>query len=865
MSEIQLKTYQEKALKQVDRWIDELNKARVVSASGREEVQGLKDYPMLAWKSLEAQGCLPSAACSYVSRTAKSGEPIPHACLKVPTGGGKTLLGVRALQCLKQETGFVLWVVPSKAIYDQTYKAFRTRGHPYRQRLEVLSGRRVKVFQKNDHLTKEHTEHYLCVMMLMLSSANRKTNKEFLKMFRNSSGYQSFFPEEDDVAANGRLLEQHADLETNAEGQVKQSFFNVLKLIRPTVILDEAHKAYGKNQKGMEEFTGTINRLNPYLVLELSATPTLGKSNILVDISGRDLQSEEMIKLPIAVSSFSNSDWQRTLDRADEKLAELDREAQRLHQKQNRYVRPMALVRVQRTGSEKREQGKIHSEDAREYLIQKLSVPEHEIRVQSSTQKELGDEDLLSEQSQVRWIITKDALKEGWDCSFAYVLALLDNTKATTTMVQMVGRILRQPQASRIETSDALNQCYVYCYNQDLGEVIKGVKSRLEEEGLRDISNNILSWQDGPAPAKQEVKRRCKHRGLDIFLPKVLHKAGRGWRELDYNQDILAHLNWETIHVNKGSRHFDDKDIALEHQAVVVLDSEKRISTKNTEAGEEDRLTLDWFVRRIVDGWAVLNPWQMARIVDDFLQEHKCAGHPDAKLQKNRYHLLQVLQEGIRGAVDRKAEALFLRKVQKNEIRFYLHADKDLNYALGEAFEVAVGEGGTTLPGEHGKPIQRSLFEPVYESDFTGLEKEFALYLDGNDAVNWWHKIAARQQSYSLQGWQKRRVYPDFLVLLHGEDKGFLILETKGDHLKGNDDTEYKKKLLTTLETIYKKSTCRGEVELGSPPGPPARLRMMFETGEDGWKEEIRRLLHENPTVSQYEKNGSVSSKNLQK
>ena len=64
-----------------------------------------------------------------------------------------------------------------------------------------------------------------------------------------------------------------------ADSLIKQSLFNVLKLLRPTVILDEAHKAYGsRNPENNQQFVEAVNRLNPRFVLELSATPKLGIS-----------------------------------------------------------------------------------------------------------------------------------------------------------------------------------------------------------------------------------------------------------------------------------------------------------------------------------------------------------------------------------------------------------------------------------------------------------------------------------------------------------------------------------------------------------------------------------------------------------
>ena len=413
---MQLKTYQQNALDQLDRWLEALKEARLkcekaskaLEESGVDVPEELKNYPLPAWKNLKEQNVLPavqnqdgaSEVPDYIPRTATSGEPVPHVCLKVPTGGGKTLLGVAALERIKQDTGFVLWIVPTRAIYEQTLKAFRTREHPYRQMLERISGGKVKLLQKDDRFTRQDVESRLCIMLLMLPSANRQKGKDFLKIFRDSGGYTSFFPEQDDMAANHELSEQHSDLEKNSSGAwVKQSLINVLKLIRPTVILDEAHKAYGPNDKNNREFVKSVNRLNPRFVLELSATPKIGISNILVNISGTELQAEEMIKLPIEIHSFTNSDWKHTLAETQKRVEQLEQEARQFQSKENRYVRPIALVRVQRTGREQRGQGNIHSEDVREYLIRNLAVPEAWIRVQSSETKELGHEDLLSEHS----------------------------------------------------------------------------------------------------------------------------------------------------------------------------------------------------------------------------------------------------------------------------------------------------------------------------------------------------------------------------------------------------------------------------------------------------------------------------------
>ena len=844
---MQLKTYQDNALDQLDRWLEALKEARLTSEKAVKALEGidsdvleeLKNYPRIAWKSLNDRHVLPAVqnqngnaeVPAYISRTATSGEPVPHVCLKVPTGGGKTLLGVTALERIKQDTGFVLWLVPTRAIYEQTLRAFRTREHPYRQMLERISGGTLKLLQKDDRFTRQDVASRLCLMLLMLPSANRQKGKDFLKIFRDSGGYTSFFPEQDDVAANRELAERHPDLEKHDSGAwVKQSLINVLKLVRPTVILDEAHKAYGPNDRNNQEFVKSVNRLNPRFVLELSATPRIGISNILVNISGAELQAEEMIKLPIEIHSFTNSDWKHALAETQKRLEHLEQDARKLQARENRYVRPIAVVRVQRTGREQRGQGYIHSEDVRDYLIQHLSVPEAWIRVQSSESKELAQEDLLSESSPVRWILTKDALKEGWDCSFAYVLTLLDNTTATTAMTQMVGRVMRQPHARRIETSRVLNQCYIYCYNKDVGKAVEGVKAGLENEGLTGLDDAVRGHGAGDALKPMIVRRRGIYSKLKIFLPRVLHRTGKGWRPIDYDRDILSALNWETIDAGEAMN-LDDEDTMREIIATVDVQGGGSVSREVFETGE--RLRLDYFVRRLTD--IVPNPWQAARIAEAFLCKHKQNGVGGVNLLNNRVYLSEELRRRVKKAIDAEAEAVFRTKVKQDDIRFQLETDERLNHELGRSFEVFVAKEERILQGEHASPIQRSLFEPLFESGFNTLEKDFALYLEKTDALHWWHRVAARQDYY-LQGWRRQRVYPDFVACRKADGK-LLILETKGIHLKGGEDTDYKKKLLATLEAAYSTAIERGNMKAGEPP---AHFRMMFE---DNWKGQVNELV----------------------
>ena len=352
------KEYQKAALDAFTRWRNALDAAQVQSEADiaalrqvRPDIaipDDLRNYPKTAWQQLAQAGAVADEKTPYVDRTDDAGRPIPHVCFKVPTGGGKTLLAAASLQRLHRQTGLTLWIVPTRAIYQQTSIALRNREHPYRQMLEMASGGRVKLLEKDDRFTRDDIANYLCVMLLMLPATNRQRGREFLRMFRDSGRYPTLFPDSDDLLGDARLLQNYPDLErTSDDGPVKHSLFNVFKMLRPVVILDEAHKAYGaRSQQANEEFARAINRLDPSMVIELSATPNRGISNLLVDITGVELKNEEMIKLPVQVASFTNTDWHYTLAQAHDELERLAAEGQSLQMSGGRYIRPIAVVRV---------------------------------------------------------------------------------------------------------------------------------------------------------------------------------------------------------------------------------------------------------------------------------------------------------------------------------------------------------------------------------------------------------------------------------------------------------------------------------------------------------------------------------------
>jgi type III restriction enzyme len=828
------------------------------------------DWCRTAWDALAAEGALPAVRQAddtlvtpgYIARTDGLGRPIPNLCVKVPTGGGKTLLGCAALETLLtvfagRQTGLVLWVIPTDAIFRQTWKAFANRESGYRQRLERASGGKIKLLRKDDAFTREDTETHLCVMLIMLQAgAVREDSKDKRKLNQDSGRYPSFFPEVDDEPKNAALWKAVPNLDRVTMDEddfradqiiVRQSLNNVFRLLRPLVVMDEGHKAYGK--ASFEFLTG----FNPSFILELSATPNSGAerlSNVVVNVTGTALQQEQMIKLPISLINDQGTDWKSTLESSVEKLDELQKAARKLRGDTNRHIRPILLVRVERTGKDQRDKTSIHAEDAREYLVAKLGAKPEEIRVKSSETDELGDEDLLAETCPVRFIITKDALREGWDCPFAYVLAVLSRTTAKTAITQMIGRVLRQPEARRTGIP-ALDQCYVFTFDQEVSAAVAGVQAGLADEGMGDLADQIQvgNAKTGTNTRSRTIHRAKKFSGVRVFLPRVLAKDAKGaLRTFDYDRDLLSRVDWEALRFSARDTHVlgDAETYARTVTAIsVATDAGKTKFTDATSAPEAIAVEDEWELAPLVRllGDVVPNPWQASRILEDAVAGLRARGINDAQIQTHRLSFVQAIRVDLRRQVNEATESIFRELLKNEQVTFRLEATNDpkLNWELAETLTINVATNDHTLERKDGLALERHLFEVIYQKELNGLERNLAWYLDAEKAVSWWHRIAVRQD-WHLQGWQRQRVYPDFLVCLEQaseEEMRFLVLETKGLHLKGNDDTEYKRRLFDLLTAHSASALSAGEIKLGLKNNQ-LRFEMLLE-GE--WEQKTKAAL----------------------
>lgn len=832
--------YQDRVLSTLDAYLDLLkekkaraDKVAALAAQDPDLGIAIPDFSKETWEAMKAAGKLPAsrAAIPFSPRVDGCGRPVPNAVLKVPTGGGKTWLAVSAVsrvmgRYLDRNTGFVLWIVPNEAIYTQTLKHLKDRQHPYRQALDRAAAGRVKIMEKTDRLDARDVETNLCVMLLMLQSANRET-QDSLKMFQDRGDVHGFFPPEGEQQAHKAAIELTPNLAayTGMFPMVKDSLGNALRVIRPVVVMDEGHRAIS------DLAFSTLYGFNPCFVLELTATPQdvqprggrnprEGRyANVLVEVTGRELDREGMIKMPLNLDPRQGNDWKATLNAALAKLNALDAEARKLRADTGRYIRPIMLIQVERTGADQRESGHIHAEDVKDWLLT-AGFDQAEIAIKTAQQNDLNDpenQDLLSPTNRVRAIITKQALQEGWDCPFAYVLCSLAASANLKAMTQLVGRILRQPGALKTGV-EALDECHVITHHADTATVVGAIKDGLEQDGLGDLVLRVTQDdKSASGKATRTIKRRPAFATTEIYLPKVMVVEDDEARELDYETDVLAAIDWRGFDPKEIAERIPENAQAAESQLqrIRLAEDGDELFVGETVAANTELLAFDpaHAVRMISD--IVPNPFVGREIVGATLAALRARGFDDAKLGLLASLIVEELRKGLDVARNAHAEALFKAEVAAGRIQFRLRLD-GRNWRMPFSIETTEPENARQLLNRAGGPLEKSLFAPVYENELNSDERDVAVYLDGEKTLAWWHRNVARTQ-YGIQGWKKAKIYPDFIfaVQRQGEAKRITVLETKGDQLD-NLDTAYKREALAFLSEHFQwdEATPVGELEL---------------------------------------------------
>lgn len=411
-----------------------------------------------------------------VYRPLKDMEHVPYACIRIPTGGGKTILGAHTVKLasnsyLERDFPVALWLVPSNTIRQQTLEALKNSSHPYRQVLDDEFEGRVRVFDISEftQIRPSDIQESACVVVSTIQTL-RVSNTEGRKVYAHNEHLEPHF-------ARISGLEKVSGLEKDTKGKVKYSFANLLNLHNPLMIVDEAHNAVTGLSRDMQQ------RINPACIVEFTATPK-PRSNVLFSVSASALKQANMIKLPIVLTAHST--WQSSVNNAISERERLNQEAE----KESAYIRPIVLFQAQNKDQE------VTADVLKQHLMDNEQIPEKKIAVVTGDTREIDGLNLLDSECPIEYVITVKALKEGWDCSFAYVFCSVANIKSSTDVEQLLGRVLRMPYAKRRRSAE-LNKAYAHVCEPNFYQAAVDLKDKLVDMGFEaeEVDENITNPQ----------------------------------------------------------------------------------------------------------------------------------------------------------------------------------------------------------------------------------------------------------------------------------------------------------------------------------------------------------------------------------
>ena len=473
---MELKRYQRDVLDDIEAYLAALDKSNGINAAWREY------WAERGMGGVSGERTLPIGIPSYKDDLGG----VPNVCIKIPTGGGKTFLAASSVKTIfdRLPTGkskFVVWLVPSDAILTQTIANLSNPDHPYRQRLNQDFGGAVNVYTKEQLLNAQNfkptdvMENLSVAVFCYASIRANPTKKDDKKIYQE----------------NGNLIafsEFFNDRELLLADTPDTALMQVVRQMNPVVVVDESHNAKSELSIAM------LKNLNPSFVLSMTATPT-ERSNIISYANARELKRENMVKLPVIV--YNRPDRASVIHDAVKLRGVLEKKAKAEQSAGGSRIRPIILFQAQPKNSED-----AATFDKIKAKLVNMGVPAEEIAVKTASKDELKTTDLMAANCPIRYIITVNALKEGWDCPFAYILASLANKTSTVDVEQIVGRILRQPFARR-HSDPLLNMSFVLASSGDFQATVRSVVEGLNGAGFSAQDYRVADTEDLPCVAPQ--------------------------------------------------------------------------------------------------------------------------------------------------------------------------------------------------------------------------------------------------------------------------------------------------------------------------------------------------------------------------
>lgn len=768
-------------------------------------------------------------------------EDIPYVCLRLPTGGGKTFLSAHSIKLAAQhyvdkDFPMVLWLTPTSAIKEQTIETLKNPTHPNREVLDAAFNGNVAIFDIDDftNIRPSDIANKTCVFVSTVQSFNVK-NTDIRNIYADNENLEPHF-----VSIPAQFQESLEKVEAGKADarRVKNSFANLLHIHEPIIIVDEAHKAVTDLNREI------MNRLNPSCILEFTATPNEKESNVLYRVSAVELKAEEMIKLPIMLTETQT--WQQSLTEAclmQNKLAQTAK-------LEKEYIRPIVLIQAENKGQETTE------DKVRQYLIENEHIASERIAIATGDEKGLDGINILDPKCPIDFVITKQALREGWDCPFAYIFCSVAQTRSLTAVEQFLGRILRMPYAKKRAQAD-LNKAYAYVSSTCWTNAVAKLKDSLVEMGFDEQESTEFLR---PEPKKLGLQTTFKATKLDTStlteedkkeLSIETHVDGSVTMQIKQDispvlRDKVAKLlpkqeqiaffttcgfmekkepsfsekgakfsvpqlclftedSWNVIqdrefYLPNGWKLLDfpaeltPADFSVSHSGKVFeIDIDgKRVT---------ERIASSLFLRNVEDAEAAWTNLELSRWLDREIPQIDIPQPVLLEfLRRVVDHLTVQRQMNINALVRTK---FLLAKAINQKIDSYRKQAYKKGYQK-QLFDLGTVETKMEYSFEFGPNYPANLkyegsirFNKHYysfEGQMNDEEAQCAQFLDALPQVKYWVRNIERYPAYSFSlPTSTDRFYPDFVALLN--DGRLLAVEYKGEHLISADDAKEKENI----------------------------------------------------------------------
>ncbi len=548
----------------------------------------------------------------------------------------------------------------------------------------------------------------------------------------------------------GRKLRREGETEITWDGMIERTKLEDKNII---LIIDEAHREV-RTQLADE----VIKEIDPRIVLKITATHD--SENIDVNIPYEEVVNVGLIKESIL--SQTKEDFkdkkEQDLDRFVLDLALKKREElKKAYEKNNIDVNPLLMIQL--PNDEKKDQEERKQKDIVLGYLKEKEIDKNKIAVWLTGSDKENLENITKNNNEVDVLLFKQAPATGWDCPRAQVMLMYRETKSPVFQVQLLGRILRMPEAKKYLES-ILNHAYLYTtYSKN--EIIESydnfngigpnqtklfkawIKKDIEQIDLETFVSQRTSYNDlgktFQATFLKVAKKYFKNK-------KDLEKKGFYF---DNHLDLNLIVDQKITDYDKFIKRLKEaKDFGQEMSYSDVEKLYKKLCVEVLAKQEKESK-----YEGIARSYGILKS-----ALNVFFEDILKIGE-----KKEYYHY--IVNDLMKGANSALLPIINESLLEYKEIRKKEEVEKEKRKEERKPIKIPLTKVDYNNLYEITN-YKKCALEPCYIGvDISKPEKDFVKYLEGNKNVIWWYKNGDNgSDNFSVKREDGRLFFPDWFI-----------------------------------------------------------------------------------------------------